>query len=115
MKNEEMGKRRRAQRAIPAKGPHEPRNLISEPSFPSLTLRFTGFSNRLRSRASPWLGHDFRADAAVGVHGGDVGPRDPVVGEASIERRDAGRPDTLRHEVAHHLGWGERGVRELGL
>jgi len=22
---------------------------------------------------------------------------------------------TLRHEVAHHLGWGERGVRELGL
>jgi predicted Zn-dependent protease with MMP-like domain len=22
---------------------------------------------------------------------------------------------TLRHEVAHHLGWGERGVRGLGL
>jgi len=22
---------------------------------------------------------------------------------------------TLRHELAHHLGWGERGVRELGL
>jgi predicted Zn-dependent protease with MMP-like domain len=22
---------------------------------------------------------------------------------------------TLRHEVAHYLGWGERGVRELGL
>jgi predicted Zn-dependent protease with MMP-like domain len=22
---------------------------------------------------------------------------------------------TLRHEVAHHLGWGEKGVRELGL
>ena len=22
---------------------------------------------------------------------------------------------TLRHEVAHHLGWGERGVQELGL
>ena len=28
--------------------------------------------------------------------------------EAQVER-------TLRHEVAHHLGWGERGVRELGL
>ena len=22
---------------------------------------------------------------------------------------------TLRHELAHHMGWGERGVRELGL
>jgi predicted Zn-dependent protease with MMP-like domain len=22
---------------------------------------------------------------------------------------------TLRHEVAHHLGWGEKGVRGLGL
>jgi predicted Zn-dependent protease with MMP-like domain len=22
---------------------------------------------------------------------------------------------TLRHELAHHLGWAERGVRELGL
>ena len=28
--------------------------------------------------------------------------------EAQVER-------TLRHEVAHHIGWGERGVRELGL
>ena len=28
--------------------------------------------------------------------------------EAQIER-------TLRHELAHHLGWAERGVRELGL
>jgi hypothetical protein len=22
---------------------------------------------------------------------------------------------TLRHELAHHLGWGEKGVRGLGL
>jgi hypothetical protein len=22
---------------------------------------------------------------------------------------------TLRHELAHHLGWRERGVRDLGL
>jgi predicted Zn-dependent protease with MMP-like domain len=33
---------------------------------------------------------------------------DPDVLAAQVER-------TLRHEVAHHLGWGERGVRELGL
>jgi predicted Zn-dependent protease with MMP-like domain len=32
----------------------------------------------------------------------------PDLLRAQVER-------TLRHEVAHHLGWGERGVRELGL
>ncbi len=33
---------------------------------------------------------------------------DPEALRTQVER-------TLRHEVAHHLGWGERGVRELGL
>jgi predicted Zn-dependent protease with MMP-like domain len=33
---------------------------------------------------------------------------DPDLLRAQVER-------TLRHELAHHLGWGERGVRELGL
>lgn len=33
---------------------------------------------------------------------------DPDLLAAQVER-------TLRHEVAHHLGWGESGVRELGL
>ena len=33
---------------------------------------------------------------------------DPEVLGQQVER-------TIRHEVAHHLGWGERGVRELGL
>jgi len=33
---------------------------------------------------------------------------DPELLRAQVER-------TLRHEVAHHLGWGERGVRSLGL
>ena len=33
---------------------------------------------------------------------------DPDRLRAQVER-------TLRHEVAHHLGWDERGVRELGL
>ena len=33
---------------------------------------------------------------------------DPELLAAQVER-------TLRHELAHHLGWRERGVRELGL
>jgi predicted Zn-dependent protease with MMP-like domain len=33
---------------------------------------------------------------------------DPEVLQAQVER-------TLRHELAHHIGWGERGVRGLGL
>ncbi|HYY23702.1 MAG TPA: metallopeptidase family protein [Thermoleophilaceae bacterium] len=33
---------------------------------------------------------------------------DPELLEAQVER-------TLRHELAHHLGWAEGGVRELGL
>ncbi len=33
---------------------------------------------------------------------------DPDVLRAQVDR-------TLRHELAHHLGWRERGVRELGL
>ena len=33
---------------------------------------------------------------------------DPALLRAQVER-------TVRHEVAHHLGWGERGVRALGL
>ena len=33
---------------------------------------------------------------------------DPELLRSQVER-------TLRHELGHHLGWGERGVRELGL
>jgi predicted Zn-dependent protease with MMP-like domain len=33
---------------------------------------------------------------------------DPVLLRAQVER-------TVRHELAHHLGWDERGVRDLGL
>jgi predicted Zn-dependent protease with MMP-like domain len=33
---------------------------------------------------------------------------DPDLLRAQVER-------TVRHEVAHHLGWDERGVRGLGL
>jgi len=34
--------------------------------------------------------------------------RDPELLRAQVER-------TVRHELAHHLGWDERGVRDLGL
>jgi predicted Zn-dependent protease with MMP-like domain len=34
--------------------------------------------------------------------------RDPELLKAQVTR-------TVRHELAHHLGWGERGVRGLGL
>ena len=33
---------------------------------------------------------------------------DPELLRAQVER-------TVRHEIAHHLGWDERGVRDLGL
>lgn len=46
-----------------------------------------------------------------------------VIFQDTLERDFGHRPEllagqverTLRHELAHHLGWGERGVRDLGL
>jgi predicted Zn-dependent protease with MMP-like domain len=66
--------------------------------------------------------------SAYGYYHGDTVARDNypdriVLFQDTLERdfgydRDLLRAQverTLRHEVAHHLGWGERGVRELGL
>ena len=71
------------------------------------------------------LGHQHRA---YGHYYGDTVARDNypdriVVYQDTLERDFGHDPEllatqverTLRHEVAHHLGWGERGVRELGL
>ena len=65
---------------------------------------------------------------AYGHYYGDTVARDNyldriIVYQDTLERDFGHDPDllaaqverTLRHEVAHHLGWGERGVRELGL
>jgi predicted Zn-dependent protease with MMP-like domain len=65
---------------------------------------------------------------AYGRYYGDTVARDDYADRIVIYRdtleRDFGHDpallagqveQTLRHEVAHHLGWGERGVRELGL
>jgi predicted Zn-dependent protease with MMP-like domain len=70
-------------------------------------------------------GHEYRA---YGHYWGDtvVGDNYPdriVIYQDTLERDFGHEPSvlraqverTLRHELAHHLGWKERGVRELGL
>ena len=65
---------------------------------------------------------------AYGYYHGDTVARDNypdriVLFQDTLERDFGHDPDllraqverTLRHELAHHLGWHERGVRELGL
>jgi predicted Zn-dependent protease with MMP-like domain len=65
---------------------------------------------------------------AYGHYFGDTVARDNypdriVVYQDTLERDFGHDPDllraqverTLRHELAHHLGWGETGVRQLGL
>ena len=71
------------------------------------------------------LGAEHRA---YGHYYGDTIARDNypdriVIYQDTLERDFGHDPDllraqvtrTLRHEVAHHLGWGEKGVRGLGL
>jgi predicted Zn-dependent protease with MMP-like domain len=71
------------------------------------------------------LGHAHRA---YGHYFGDTVARDDypdriVVYQDTLERDFGHDPEllraqverTLRHELAHHLGWHERGVRDLGL
>jgi hypothetical protein len=57
----------------------------------------------------PWREEDFQGlvRSALDDLLRDFG-RDPAQLTAQITR-------TVRHEIAHHLGWDERGVRELGL
>ena len=74
------------------------------------------------------VSHRGAENRAYGHYFGDTVARDNypdriVVYQDTLERdfgydRDLLRAQvvrTLRHELAHHLGWGERGVRELGL
>jgi predicted Zn-dependent protease with MMP-like domain len=71
------------------------------------------------------LGHKF---GAYGHYIGDTVARDDfrdhiVIYQDTLERDFGWNPEllraqitrTVRHEVAHHLGWGEAGVRDLGL
>ena len=74
------------------------------------------------------VSHRGRENRAYGHYFGDTVARDDfpdriVVYQDTLERDFGHDPDllraqverTLRHELAHHLGWRERGVRDLGL
>jgi predicted Zn-dependent protease with MMP-like domain len=70
-------------------------------------------------------GHEFHAYGHYigGTIARDVYPDHIVVYQDTLERDFGHDPAllraqvqrTVRHEVAHHLGWDERGVRDLGL
>jgi predicted Zn-dependent protease with MMP-like domain len=74
------------------------------------------------------VSHLGREHRAYGMYMGDTIARDNyphriVIYQDTLERDFGHDPEllrtqverTVRHEVAHHLGWGERGVRDLGL
>jgi predicted Zn-dependent protease with MMP-like domain len=70
-------------------------------------------------------GHEFHAYGQYigGTIARDVYPDHIVVYQDTLERDFGHNPGllqaqverTVRHEIAHHLGWDERGVRALGL
>ena len=75
-----------------------------------------------------WSRTSARENRAYGHYFGDTVARDDypdriVLYQDTLERDFGHDPDllraqverTLRHELAHHLGWHEQGVRELGL
>ncbi len=83
---------------------------------------------RLLDQTPVVISHLGRENRAYGHYFGDTVARDDypdriVLYQDTLERdfgydRDLLRAQverTLRHELAHHLGWHERGVRELGL
>jgi len=83
---------------------------------------------RLLDQTPVVVSHHGRENRAYGHYFGDTVARDDypdriVLYQDTLERDFGHDPEllraqverTLRHELAHHLGWGEPGVRDLGL
>ncbi len=83
---------------------------------------------RLLDRTPVVVSHRGRENRAYGHYFGDTVARDDypdriVLYQDTLERDFGHDPEllraqverTLRHELAHHLGWHEQGVRDLGL
>jgi len=83
---------------------------------------------RLLDKTPVVISHLGRENRAYGHYFGDTVARDDypdriVLYQDTLERDFGHDPDLLRaqvertllHELAHHLGWHERGVRDLGL
>jgi predicted Zn-dependent protease with MMP-like domain len=83
---------------------------------------------RLLERTPVVVSHRGRENRAYGHYFGDTVARDDyadriILYQDTLERDFGHDPEllraeverTLRHEVAHHLGWHEQGVRDLGL
>lgn len=83
---------------------------------------------RLLDQTPVVVSHLGRENRAYGHYFGDTVARDNypdriVLYQDTLERDFGHDPEllraqverTLRHELAHHLGWGEPGVRDLGL
>jgi predicted Zn-dependent protease with MMP-like domain len=83
---------------------------------------------RLLDQTPVVVSHLGRENRAYGHYFGDTVARDDypdriVLYQDTLERDFGHDPDllrdqverTLRHELAHHLGWHEQGVRDLGL
>jgi predicted Zn-dependent protease with MMP-like domain len=99
-------------------------DLIVAEAIDELPLDF----QRLLDDTPVVVSHRGAENRAYGHYFGDTVARDNypdriVLYQDTLERDFGYDPDllraqvvrTLRHELAHHLGWGERGVRELGL
>jgi predicted Zn-dependent protease with MMP-like domain len=83
---------------------------------------------RLLDQTPVVVSHRGRENRAYGHYFGDTVARDNypdriVLYQDTLERDFGHDPEllraqverTLRHELAHHLGWHEQGVRDLGL